>query len=220
MKLQIWLCSRSQARSMQSSRSISTSFLLIRKIKAFDLCNHFVEKFSCELIRVLIRYIEVKRIHRQSHRCMCDHWKFTHIHIRFISISFFVCSRSNHDRFLSECFWTVMKTWIDSNKWVSFTQWNNSTKIFCVKYITSSKFWLSFSYHKTDFESQLVQLICDILCVFHIHWSVWFVCSNLILNRTSERLKQDLRLVCVSERVLNLFVFCKKQYRIICFFKS
>lgn len=110
-----------------ANHSASVIFLFLYKIKVFHLFNHFVEKFSCKLIRMLIRNIEVKRIHWQSHWCMGNHWELTHIDIGFISISFFVCSRSNNNSFLSESFHGVMKCRITSKQWVSITQWNDST---------------------------------------------------------------------------------------------
>jgi len=79
---------------------------------------------------------------------------------------------------------------------------------------------LSFSYHKSNFKSKLVQFVCYILGIFYIKRTVTFVCSNRVLNRTSKRLKQNLFFVCDSESILDFLVFCKKQNRFTNFIKS
>ena len=139
--------------SKLTSATVSIAFLSFYKIKVFDFFNHFVEKFSCELICMLIRYIEIEWIHRQSHRRMCNHWELTQIHIWIISISFFVCSRSNNNSSFSECFWTMMKCRITSKQWVSITKWNDSSQIWRVKYRATCKLWLSLTNYKSDFKS-------------------------------------------------------------------
>lgn len=139
--------------NIHTANHCDSVILFLWKIKLFHLFNNFVQEFFCELIRMLIRNIKVKRIHWQSHWRMCNHWKLSHIDIRIISISFFVCSRSNNNCSFSESFHCVMKCWITSKQRVSITKRNNSTHVWGIKNCTSCKLWLSLTNYKSDFKS-------------------------------------------------------------------
>jgi len=166
----------------------------------------------------LIRIVEIEIIHRQSHRRICFHLKFSVIVFFFIvSESCRICSSSKNCRLHSESNTCVMKTRITSNHFVFRTQSNDVSQISdfsqCVH---SSQFWLFFAFASIDCVSFFHQLFSDILCLFDWNWTIWFVAS-IQIHCASKRLKQN----CISIKlVCFLFSFCKKEFRVYDFVES
>lgn len=170
--------------------------------------KNFVNEFNREIICSLIWIVEIEIIHRQSHRRICFHLKFSVIVFFFIvSESCRICSSSKNCRLHSESNTCVMKTRITSNHFVFWTQSNDVSQISdfsqCVH---SSQFWLFFAFASIDCVSFFHQLFSDILCLFDWNWTIWFVASVQV-HCASERLKQH----SISIKSIRfLFSFCKK----------
>lgn len=113
-----------------------------------------------------------------------------------------------------------MKTWITSQHVISCTKWNNKTQIVRVNDLATRNFGLSFSYNFKKFISFFDQLICKILCVLDVKWTIWFVRPDFVFDNGSERLKQKNFILISWKFVCDFFMFGKKQNRIRNFIKS